>query len=365
MKINPRVIQFLTLTLLAHMPAIAYADTLQDQRLYRSAYYLGRGDAGIALSDDYEAIFYNPAGLAEGTGLYKQTVFLSPQVDLSIDTRNLVQKIALQKKNDPSTFRQHVGKNQHLGLSNFTGIVFRRAALGVIANTNNDFLLRKSEDEHGAEVLSAKSVTNAGITFSFAEKFFDDRLLVGLTAKYLNQIYGALDINVLDSQNIAAKLEGDEVQQQTTGLGADLGILLKFHGRHPFHVAATIENLGETRLKPAKAGGAGRYLKQVYNLGFAYTVNSHLSHMKLALDFRDVGGRLETNPYKRLHIGAELALGSAFGLTGGWNQGYPGGGLYLNLYLMRFDFGAYTQEMGTTAGARPDSRFFLRMMVKI
>lgn len=343
----------------------AVADPLQDQRLYRSAYFLGRGDAGIAIADDFEAIFYNPAGLARGEGLYKQTVFLSPQADLSVDTRNLARKILIEKKNDPDTFRQHVGKNQHFGVSNFTGIVFRRAAVGVLANTNNDFLLRKSEKDRGAEVLSASSVSSLAATFSFAEKLMDDRLLLGTTIKYIHQIYAALDINVLDSSDIASQLADDDIRQQRAGLGLDLGAIWLIPGRNPIQIAATVENLGDTYLQSSERGGSGRILKQVFNLGIAYTVNSHLSHMVLAADFRDLAGSLSANPFKRLHIGAELALGSTFGLLGGFHQGYPGGGLFLNLYLFRFDFGAYTQEAGSSSGARADFRYFVRLMAKI
>lgn len=362
MILNPR---FCLLAIFGCVAPYAYADPIQDQRLYRSAAYLARGDTGIAIADDYEAIFYNPAGLAQGEGIYKQTVFLSPQFDLSVDTRNLVRKLAIEKKNDPETFRQHVGKNQHFGLSNFSGVVFRRAAVGLLASTNNDFLLRKSEVERGAEVLSAKSVSNIGATFSFAERFYDDRLLIGTTLKYLQQAYAALEINVLDSENIADQLADDDNRSLTSGIGADLGMIWIIPGKNPLHIGATIENVGTTQLRARGEEESGRRLKQVFNLGLSYTVHSHISRMVMLLDFRDVTGELSQNFFKRLHIGAELALGKTFGLMGGWHQGYPGGGMYLNIYLMRFDVGAYTQELGTTAGAREDIRYMARVMVKI
>ena len=45
---------------------------LESYRLYRSAYFLGRGDTGIADADNHEAILYNPAGLALGKGLIQR-----------------------------------------------------------------------------------------------------------------------------------------------------------------------------------------------------------------------------------------------------------------------------------------------------
>ena len=113
----------------------AIGDALEQSRLYRSAYFLGRGDTGIANADNHEAIFYNPAGLAQGKGIYKQTIFASPTVTISEDTKDLIRKVSVENNDSPQSLREHVGKNQHIGLNNFSGIVFRRAALGAMVST--------------------------------------------------------------------------------------------------------------------------------------------------------------------------------------------------------------------------------------
>ncbi|MCX6130576.1 MAG: hypothetical protein NTX25_16135, partial [Proteobacteria bacterium] len=83
--------------------------------------------------------------------------------------------------------------------------------------------------------------------------------------------------------------------------------------------------------------------------------------MMIFADFRDLSGHSEPNVYKRLHLGAELKIARVFGFEGGLNQGYPSAGLFLNLYVMRFDIGAYTEEVGNSAGIRPDQRLYFRL----
>jgi hypothetical protein len=338
---------------------------LEDQRLYRSPYLLGRGDAGLALSDGHEAIFYNPAGLAQGKGIYKETVFLSPAVDISAATKDLARQLAVEKQNDPQTLRAHVGKNQHFGLSNFTGLVFRRAALGALVSTNNNLILKKSPEQRGLEVLEARSVASQVVTFSFAEGFWNNQLMLGTTVKGITQNYAELEVNVVDASNVGEQLESDEVARPMSGYGADLGLMWVLPGRNPFHLGLTVQNAGDTKLQPKQDGEQGRSLKQTVNVGLGYRLNAHLSHMLLALDFRDATAELETNIFKRLHIGAELAVGELFGITAGWNQGYPGAGLYTDLYLIRLDLGTYTQEIGDSAGVRADTRYYFRLMTKL
>jgi hypothetical protein len=344
---------------------VTHADEIETQRLYRSPSYLGRGDAGLALSDNHEAIFYNPAGLARGKGLYKETVFASPSVTASEDTKNIGRKIAVEKQTDPRTIREHVGKNQHVSASNFTGIVFRRMALGVAATSNNNLILQKSPEQRGAEILSAQSVTDIVGTFSLAESFFSEQLLIGTTAKFVSRSSGAVDVNVINSESLDDQFNEDEVLKSLTGYGADLGMMWIMPGKNPFHLGLTVENVGDISLFADDPSVTGEVLHQTVNLGIGFEINSHLSRMLIALDYRDLTNAIDASPYKKIHLGGELAVGSFVGLTGGLNQGYLGGGFYVNLYLLRFDAGSYTQEVGTSAGARPDTRYYFRLMVKI
>ena len=350
------------LILAVSYPASLVAQNLEDSRLYRSAYYLGRGDTGIAFADGHEAIFYNPAGLAKGKGIYKETVFVSPGFELSQDTKDLARKIASEENTSPSTLRSHVGQNQHIGFSNFTGVVFRRAALGGLVNNHTNALLSKSADNNGVELLEANSTTNMMGTFSIAEGFFNQFLLVGTTIKYLQQSYSSISVNVIDSSNLSDQLNSDDNQNSYTGTGADLGMMLQWPGgRSPFSLGLTIENVGGLTLANEVATKDDRTIPQTINLGAAIDTGTKLSRMKFYLDLRDIANNVDPNFFKKTHIGAEIIFADVFGLTTGFNQGYPGVGAFFDIKVVRVDIGAYTQEMGSYAGSRGDTRLFFKI----
>ena len=337
--------------------------SLESYRLYKSPYALGKGDTGVADTDDHEAIFYNPAGLAQGKGIYKETVFASPSVVFSSDTKNLVRKITVENDSSIASLREHVGKNQHISVTNFTGIVFRRAAIGAIANTTNNLLLYKSAENRGVEILEAESTTTTGLTFSFAEAFFKDSLMLGTTLKYLRQSHAELNINVVDAENLSDQLSSDEIQNDYTGFGGDFGLLWNFGNKKSKKTMGLhVENVGGLSLINNKTDGKGRKLPQLINFGLGFDIGTRLSSMKFNFDFRDLTNQIEPNFFKKIHIGSELSFASVFGFTGGVNQGYPTAGLFVNLYLVRMDVGITTQEVGDKAGARADERFFIRIM---
>ena len=332
-------------------------------RIFRSPYSLGRGDAGISTSDGHEAIFYNPAGIANGKGIYKEAVFASPAIILSTDTKDLAKKIAIEKKNSPETLRQHLGRNQHLAVSNFTGIVLRRAAIGALVSSQSNILVYKSKYQGGLEEVKGSTATNQVLTFSVAEKFFNDALLVGATAKYITRAVGKIQVSILDAQNFGETLNQDDIIGTGRGGGGNLGLIYQTKGRNSLSLGFTIENVGDTQIIPDKPSEAIQNLKQTINAGIGYTLGTRLSSFKFNLDIRDLQKKNETNMKKNFHGGFEISFRDITGFTTGINQGYGTFGIFVDLGIMRGDFGVYTQETGERIGSRPDERFFFRFLI--
>lgn len=339
----------------------AFADSLEFNTLYRSPYFLGRGDTGVATADNHEAIFYNPAGLAQGKGLYKETVLVSPSMQISTQTKDVARTALVDKDNDADAFKNFAGKNTHFGLNNFTGVVFRRFALGGLVSSDFNVMLAKSPEQNGLETLHADAVVNQVVTLSAAEGFFDETLLLGTTLKYVKRNEATMDISAADSDNIADKLDSDDVQKSRSGYAADIGAMLKPKS-WPVSFGLHIENIGSAKLKSNEDGVTSKRLPQIVTLGMAAEKNTKTSSMSFQMDFRDALGAVETNVYKRLHMGAEVRFAKFIGLTGGLNQGYPTVGFFTNLYVVRMDLGLMTQEVGSSAGLRPDQRMMFRLM---
>ncbi len=341
----------------------AYGDEIDAQRIYRSGYHLGRGDTGIAHCEYEDCLFYNPAGLAQGKGIYKRTVFASPQVEFSQATRDFVRQISVEEADAVETVRENIGKPNHIGTQNFSGILLRRAALGAFVSGNVNLLAYKDPNYGGLETIDAEITENAGLTFSLAEKF-GKAWMIGVTGKYLQRGRGGIVASVADSDEATEKLEDTEsLLGQGTGGGADIGALWKGNGRSQPTFGILVANAGDTAINSETGTDQSLDLKQTVNVGFSVAPGTKFSRVRLLLDVRDILSQVQTNDRKKIHLGAELTVRDIFGVSVGMNQGSPTFGAYTDLWLMRFDAGIYTQEIGERVGKRSDARYYFRFKV--
>lgn len=332
-----------------------------DQRIYHSAYYLGRGDTGLAVADDQEAIMYNPAGIAQGKGIYKRTILLSPMVEVSDDARNLASELNQDNSDIPAVLRKRVGKNEHIGIYNLTALVLRRAAIGVVSGATTDILIYKSPKNGGLESVDANLRQTNGATFSLAESFLDERILVGGTFKYLQRGQAKFSANVTDADALK-DLKASDLYGAGTGTSTDLGVMFKGKNRIEPAFGLVAHNVGGTKFTPlSSTTPKPDALKQTIDLGFALQPGTKLSKFRLLGEYWDATNALSIDPYKKIHLGAELSIRDVVGFTAGMSQGWSSGGIYIDLYLLRLDTGIYIQEVAERVGVRPDKRLFLRL----
>lgn len=338
-----------------------FARAEDDQRIYHDAYYLGRGDTGIAVADDQQAIMYNPAGLAQGKGIYKRTILLSPMVEVSDDARNLANELQQDNSDIPATLRKRVGKNEHIGVYNLTALVLRRAAIGLVSGATTDILIYKSPENGGLESVDANLRQTNGATFSLAESFWDERVLIGGTFKYLQRGQAKFSANVTDADALK-DLKASDLYGAGTGTSTDLGLMIKGKSRIEPSFGVVAHNLGTTHFSPLSSSTPEPDpLKQTIDIGVAVQPGTKISRFRLLGEYWDATNSISIDPYKKIHLGAELSIRDVVGFTAGLNQGWSSGGVYIDLYLLRLDGGIYIQEVGDRAGVRPDKRLFVRV----
>lgn len=366
MQKDNSIFKYLSKALYAFCAAIGYLTSSHlyaedDQRLYRSAHYLGRGDTGIAVADDHEAILYNPAGIAQGKSIYKKIVLVSPMVEFSDDARSLVSELNADDADVSAILKSRVGKNEHIGLYNLTAIVLRRAAIGVVAGATTDILVYKSPDNGGLESVDAKVRQTMGPTFTLAESFWNETVLIGGTFKYLQRGQAQINANITDADSLK-NLQESDLYGVGYGTSSDLGLMIKGGGMLQPAFGLTVNNLGGTTFTPTSSDApVPDPLKQTVNLGFAVQPGTKISKFRLLGEYWDATNALNTSPYKKLRFGGELSIKDSLGFTGGIAQGWSSGGLYLDLVVLRIDGGIYIQEVSERAGVRPDKRLFVRV----
>ncbi len=65
---------------------------------------------------------------------------------------------------------------------------------------------------------------------------------------------------------------------------------------------------------------------QTLNIGYALSLGTKYSRLKLLADYLDLMGKNEKNGLKRTHFGAEVNVLEFIGICGGLNQGYSTAG---------------------------------------
>jgi hypothetical protein len=157
-------------------------------------------------------------------------------------------------------------------------------------------------------------------------------------------------------------MTSSDLLRSGTGTSTDLGVLYKIPGNLQPSLGLTINNVGATHFTRMTADSAApRGLKQIINIGAAIQPGTKISKFRLLGEYWDATNQLHQSKLKKLHIGGELSVRDMIGVTGGFSGGGSSGGIYLNLYALRLDLGAYIQEVDNRVGIRPDKRLFFRI----
>lgn len=369
MKLCPNT-PYLAIAVLAAGPWSFYATSAlaaEIQREYRSARHLGMGDAGVASASGADAIFYNPASIANVKGLLNEVVLASPQVSVGEDTRKLYSEVKA-KKDALDIAQDHVNKPQHVAAQNFSGVVFRRSAFGLLQSAQSDLFVG-NDPIKGSTVAEARAVARAGAYFALARGFLGDTLLLGTTLKIVQKASAFISVSAATAERDLKGRKSDELMKEYTkrgtGVGADVGLLWKLsasNSKPTFGLA--VHNLGMKYRWPLPGDRQGPAPeKQTVDVGLSFEPGTKQSSSLIEIDVRDVFNASKEVIYKRIHLGGELSFQNVVGFMGGLNQGFPTYGGFVNLRLVRIEGGLYSEELGELPGDRKGKRFFGRVSV--
>lgn len=313
---------------------------------------LGMGGAFTAISDDYNALFYNPAGLDKVP--HWSFSLLNPMIEAGENSQNLYKDIQDTEFDNTTQvtdlLRKHVGEHQHVKAAVFPCFVKQHFGFGVLGQATVDAEVNNPQYPE-ADISAVGDVAGVfGLGFGFLA---NHALRVGGSAKYiqrqrLQQTYTAIQIA---DNNFDETIKDDVLDG--AGLGFDLGAMYTFPVPLKPTAALVIQNVGGTKL-----GDAGEIPQQV-NLGaglhFDYSfisVNAGVDAMDITKDVNED----EKDFFRRLHMGAESWLGKRLALRLGLYQGYVSAGATLNLWILKLDYANYAEEVGVYAGQRVDRR---------
>ncbi|MGA2090264.1 MAG: conjugal transfer protein TraF [Endomicrobiales bacterium] len=376
--------------------ATLFAATLhadEPQVFIRGIRPLGMGGAFVAISDDQNAIFYNPAGLTQRQGsefiAFELPISISQDVlnfyDFYNDNQNTLQNFSNLSQNQQVSLLNEINDKIttykpeiRFGFPNTCYLSGNQAitwGIGVFDQAQIGFQFNRSLI---VPSLSMYGDVDGILAVPLAHRFdvlpvLPGSMSLGVTLKAI-QRYSVNELNesVLEFQNFSPQLQTGQ------GFGADAGALYQPNSR--WNIGVQVTDVGGTTIKYAAqtASQQGQVNQPAYtsmispewNTGVAYIPSkimywpgkyiSSQDRLILAFDLRDVADYAGDSPlfaatgWVKVHMGAELRLGP-LSLRGGYNSGYPtyGFGLRIPYLGLRVDYANWADEMGLFAGQIP------------
>jgi len=319
---------------------------------------MGMGGAFVALSDDENALVYNPAGLAQ----IATPRFILPLPEISFNSKALdIYTDAADTDFDDVTdtadfLRAHMGETGYTSLAIFPAYVKQNFGFGVIGKAD----MSLGPENPVYPLLHINATQNGAACAGFARSLAGGNLLAGVGAKYVFR--RSIDRGYTVSQITSGDFE-DTVRndfEEGSGFLLDLGVIYKVGGYRVADTPGTVQaGASVSNLVGGRLGDA-RDLDTHVDLGIATHIGDKLT---LALDYTDVAGRMgdDDDAGKRIHAGIEYRLAAGVTLRTGLNQGYPTFGIGLASKRAVLDIASYAEETGTYAGQKDDRRYMARL----
>jgi len=318
---------------------------------------LGMGGAGVAVADDDNALFYNPAGL----GRITRWQFTFPYFLLGTDTRSFDQALFWAKHYNEFSQFPDVSPETASALSN-TRLRFRTEGamkyvgpnfgFGVWLNTEPQLSTRAILVPEATWDIKVGLVENLSFGWGWDIPSFGF-LSAGVGFKAVQRGFTRETRNMLELADL-----GDLNIGQEWGAGFDLGILYQPTSELSFAVVAAdlytriIEEVQPPNLK----------------VGFAYRpwwLNFEDLNTTLAVDvvelnwqgdneFKNTPNNAAQINLAKLRVGLEFWLAQFVALRGGISQGYPTAGFGLTTPFINLEWAYFGRELGTYPGQSPE-----------
>lgn len=326
------------------------------------------GNAYVAVADDYNALFYNPAGLArmkEWTG-----EFLNPSFEVSsntVDTYNDLSDFLSSGAGSTTAaldlLAKYTGTTQHAGLGLTPHLILPALGFGFGVGVDLDATI-VAHREIAADVNFGPTII---MPVAFAHNFLEDRLSVGASVKAVvkggvDHEFSINDIkaftstatqNAEDADPNAKKAEIGDYVLGGIGFGADFGILFTPVKTMAPTLGVSITDFGGTTFDKLNvtgtALGAPKTRLPSVNTGVSLKPFEHgPMYVRTSVDAAAMN---QPEHYsKKFNLGAEFGYGSIIKLDTGLHQGELAGGFSFDVFLLSIRFATYTEQLGEVAG---------------
>lgn len=326
--------------------------------LYRGVRATGMGGAAVAIADDEEAIFYNPAGL----GSVKAPVFNVASITADISNDLLSGFGGLQtafSSANPVAFDSLIGQDLYGRVQGVSSLLFPRFGVAAIVQAEAGLNLNNTAFPQGQ---IGETVTY-GLQLGYGTpivKFKHHRgfLRFGVAPKLLwrSGSYQNVSLTQLLTANSSSLLAGFPAVGM--GMGLDTGVQSEYNvsKKVSLHGGIAITDIGDTHFStgalPIQSNfTAGAAIRYKYS-DIVATLTYDYAHFFENVDWR-----------KKTHIGTEFKF-PMLTLYAGLNELHPTYGAALDILLIKITYVAYAEDLSVVNGANVERRQMVQAIFK-
>ncbi len=323
---------------------------------------LAMGNAFVSISDDFNALFYNPAGLATVESWDGE--FLNPRFTVSHAAIGLADDFVSSQSSSLSDtergvefleiFEKNLGVPSRLSMQFTPHLIFPHFGIGLGVDIGQVEVTVHRQLEFD---VSARSGFTMPI--SYAHSFLADQLHLGVSVKPILEVFSIDEqkLGLEAFEKISKGVDGlKDFLRSGFGVGIDFGLL--FQPKIPMSpsIGFSFMDIGDTSFKKVTFSSevpvsAPRLRKAAVNVGFSLTPFTLAGlELKTAIDFHRIN---QVDSFsKKLNIGVEANYNDWIRLGTGLHQGYLTAGLDFDVGLFGLKFATYQVERSTYAGSK-------------
>lgn len=334
---------------------------------------LAMGNAYVAVADDFNALFYNPAGLArlkgwDGEVLNPSLEISKNTVEILSDVRKLAQGASGSVDAVLDILEKNTGKNQRFAMGWTPHLVMPGFGMGMGVDVPLTMAIHRDisvDLDFGPRVLAPVGV---------AGNFLEDRLSVGASLKLalvggVEREFSINDIEAFSKKDTGSS--GPKLSDYVlggAGVGADIGLLFTpIKTMSPTFGVSVTDVGGTTYSKKLDIGGTSLGTPDLR----LPSVNTGLSlipweaagmYLRTSVDAHAINQPQHFS--KKFNLGMEWGYGSLLKVQTGLHQGELSAGFELDVMLLAIRFVTYTEQLGVIAGENDnlsDRRYALQL----